>query len=148
MNAPVLKAIATALACVQQWYGRQITIQTSNQAVLQAMRNPMQQSGQESLHAIYSSINTMEEQGNRVTGQWTPNRSEFRLRSTAKAAAKEATKQGQQVNGEQRQAKAAIVRALLSRHGHPKTLPEGVGRFSKEVDKALPGRHTKTLRRV
>ena len=105
----------------------------------------MQQSGQESLREIYKSTNILERQGSKISGQWIAASSDSELQSAAKAAAREATEQGRQVTGEQLQAKAVIITRLRAQQKHQGRIPEKVGRFSKEVDKALPGNHTKAL---
>ena len=143
-----LRGIATALSCARLWYGKLITIYTCSQTVLQAINKPGQQSGQESLRAIYDSIGALEERNNKITGKWIAAKSEQNLLQAAKTAAKEATKQGQQViNNGQRQARAVIVGKLLAQQelNEARAIPERIGMFSKEVDKALPGRHTRAI---
>ncbi|UPK92131.1 hypothetical protein LCI18_003066 [Fusarium solani-melongenae] len=61
---------------------------------------------------------------NRVNIVWLPSRAELKVQRIAKTSARQATEAG-----------------LRSE----KTLPEGVGRHSRRVDSALPGRHTRLL---
>jgi hypothetical protein len=43
------------------------------------------------------------------------------------------------------QAKSTAIRLALERQRQEKALPEGVGKFSKALDVALPGKHTRDL---
>jgi hypothetical protein len=41
--------------------------------------------------------------------------------------------------------KSTMIQVAIVAQKEKRTLPEGIGRYSKEMDTALPGRHTRTL---
>ncbi|KJZ69922.1 hypothetical protein HIM_10678 [Hirsutella minnesotensis 3608] len=43
------------------------------------------------------------------------------------------------------QARSTTLRLLLNEHIRVRQIPEGVGKYSKRIDKALPGKHTRKL---
>ncbi|KAM4067627.1 endonuclease/exonuclease/phosphatase [Hirsutella rhossiliensis] len=43
------------------------------------------------------------------------------------------------------QARSTTLRLLLNGHTRVRQIPEGVGNYSKRIDKALPGKHTRKL---
>ena len=43
------------------------------------------------------------------------------------------------------QAKSTAIRLAIAKQRHGRVLPEGVGKFSKSIDAALPGKHTRNL---
>jgi hypothetical protein len=63
----------------------------------------------------------------------------------AKAAARRAIKEGDSPNVQMPQAKSTAIRLALERQRQERALPEGVGKFSKALDVALPGKHTRDL---
>jgi hypothetical protein len=63
----------------------------------------------------------------------------------AKRAAKKATERGKTAEGQSQQAKATILHEIRRRINASVALPEGVGKHSKDVDAALPGKHTKAI---
>ena len=74
---------------------------------------------------------------------WTPPHSDFALAITAKAAAQNATREYEP--DKRPAAKSTTVRLIISMQREERTLPEGVGKYSKNIDTALPGKHTRTL---
>ena len=140
-----LRAAAECLYCIQATHNREIFIYTNNRSVLQMLNNPCQQSGQDTIQKIYQEINALRSNGNIIQGIWIPRNTKFQLEIKAKAAAKEATRQGNQPDQEQPQTKAKLKRTALKACLVKSTLPLGIGKFTKEIDKALPGRQTRTL---
>lgn len=69
----------------------------------------------------------------------------FTLGAKAKAEARKATDSGCIVTYPPRQARSTRLRVLLAQRRRRMMLPEGVGGYSKRLDKALPGKHTRTL---
>jgi hypothetical protein len=59
--------------------------------------------------------------------------------------ARKATAQGQDLEDSPYQAKSTVINAAIRAQRATKTLPEGIGKFSKRVDTALPGKHTRVL---
>ena len=122
-----------------------IVIFTSNKAAALAVHNPRQQSGQEYIRSIYDSVDALRARRNNVAIQWVPRSDENELLLKAKREAKEMTKEGAEPDKRfpaMRSTTTNIARASIPR---ATTLPDKIGKFSKRVDKALPGKHTKKL---
>jgi ribonuclease HI len=141
-----LAAIAMAIRCLPLFLvGRQITIFTSSQSALLAISQPRNQSGQISIGQIYDAARTLRKRGNRVFISWVPAQAEFELGKKAKAAARQATERGRAPQRQLYRAKSTTMNTARATQKEKKTLPEGVGRYSREMDAALPGKHTRTL---
>ena len=97
-----------------------------------------------SIAQIYNTARTLRQRNNRILIAWVP-QGEFELGKKAKEAARRATIQGCLPQGQQHQAKATTINAARARQWGRKTLPEGVGRYSRKMDTALPGKHTRRL---
>jgi hypothetical protein len=140
-----LAAIAMAIEQLPlHLVGRQITIVTSNQGALLATSQPKHQSGQASIEKIYESIGRLRKGGNSVSMMWIPSQGSFELGGRAKKAARKATEPGQTPQRQYPQAKSTIINNAIAKE-ETRTLPDGVGKYSKEMDTALPGKHTRTL---
>jgi ribonuclease HI len=141
-----LAAIAMAMRCLPLFLAeRQITIFTSSWSALLAVSQPRNQSGQTAIGQIYDAVRTLRKRGNRVLMSWVPAQGEFELSKKAKAAARQATEQGRLPQIQPYRAKSTTVNTARARQREKKTLPEGVGRYSRDLDTALPGKHTRTL---
>ena len=141
-----LTAVERGLKRLAQYCShRSITVVSRSLRALQAIHNPKRQSGQATIHEIYNTVGELRKQGNKVTLAWIPKSEELWLQDKAKNVAKGATKKDSEVEG-------AIVRtvsttanlALAARKGKSR-LPEGVGKWTRAMDKALPGKHTRLL---
>lgn len=66
-------------------------------------------------------------------------------RQLAKAAAKRATKRGCEAEVPWYQTRTTTLRLALAQVRAREQLPESVGRYSKRIDKALPGKHTRAI---
>jgi hypothetical protein len=124
--------------------GRQITIISSNQGALLATSQPGHQSGQSSIEEIYEVARTLRKGGNSISMIWIPSQESFELSRRAKEAARQATESGRTPQEQCRQAKSTIINNAIAKE-ETRTLPDGVGKYSKEMDTALPGKHTRTL---
>jgi hypothetical protein len=122
-----------------------VVILSSNRSALAAIGNPRQQSGQNTIQEIYDLVCLIQEGGNGVSMIWTPAHSDFVLGTKAKAAARRATREGCEPDNRPYQAKSTAVRLAIATQRQEKALPEGVGKYSKAIDTALPGRHTRIL---
>lgn len=141
-----LAAIATALKNLPPSVcHREITVITRNQSALAAIRRPRQQSGQAIIQQIYQEAKLLTQRGNSVHLLWTPAESDFALGSEAKTAAQGATRQGHPSRLQLHQAKSTTLRLAIAKQQRARKLPEGVGKFSKALDMALPGNHTREL---
>jgi ribonuclease HI len=141
-----LAAIAMALKSMPPRIShRHITIVTRNQSALAAIRQPRQQSGQGIITQIYESVKLLKQRGNSIDFRWAPAESNFALGSEAKAAAQRATKEVRTPDSQPYQAKSTTMRLAMTKQRRGRMLPQGVGKFSKAMDTALPGKHTRVL---
>ncbi|EAQ84613.1 predicted protein [Chaetomium globosum CBS 148.51] len=124
---------------------RHITVITRNQSALAAVGQPRQQSGQSIIRQIYDLARLHRQRGNSVNFLWIPAEIDFALGSDAKAAAQRASKQGRTPDSQIPQAKSTAMRLAMERQRATRVLPVSVGKFSKVMDAALPGKHTRHL---
>ena len=97
------------------------------------------------IQEIYDLVSLSKEGGNRVSMVWAPKQSQFALGMRAKEAARRATTEGCEPVKRPYQSKSTTVRQAIAKQRQEKVLPDGVGKYSKRIDKALPGRHTYIL---
>ncbi|EAQ93820.1 hypothetical protein CHGG_02055 [Chaetomium globosum CBS 148.51] len=110
-----------------------------------AAEMPRQQSGQSIIRQIYDLARLHRQRGNSVNFLWIPAEIDFALGSDAKAAAQRASKQGRTPDSQIPQAKSTAMRLAMERQRATRVLPVSVGKFSKAMDAALPGKHTRHL---
>jgi hypothetical protein len=141
-----LEAIAFALKQVpQHTRRRQITLISSNMGALLSIAQPKQQSGQQSHRKIYEEAQNVRRQGNELALMWAPAGTDLMLGKMAKSAAKSATRVGRQPDKDAYQAKSTTFNRAKRGLMRDRQLPANVGKYSKEVDTALPGQHTRRL---
>jgi ribonuclease HI len=148
-----LAAIAKAMADIVEtmrgrphlFQGRQITVFSSNQTALLSVSQPKQLSGQTSIRQIYDATRSLRERGNQVLMVWVPRKSEFELGKRAKAAAQQATKQECPSPEQRHRVKSTTLSSARANQRNKKVRPEGISRYSREMDTALPGKHTRML---
>lgn len=141
-----LAAIAMALEKVPASIcHRHITIATRNQSALAAIRQPRHQSGQGIIRHIYELTRLHQQRGNSINLQWVPAETDFALGLEAKAAAQGATREGRTPESQCHHAKSTAIRAAMAKQRKRRALPDEVGKFSKAIDAALPGKHTRVL---
>ncbi|KJZ68980.1 hypothetical protein HIM_11621 [Hirsutella minnesotensis 3608] len=124
---------------------REVTVVTSSRSALEVIRRPRRQSGQGIIRQIYDHVNRLVRRGWSVSFIWAPAK-EARLAwaSAAKTAAKKATQAGAVAEEPSCRARSTTLRLALAQQQRDQ-LPENVGKHSKRIDRALPGRHTRTL---
>ena len=141
-----VKAIAMAIRALPPYLmGREITIFTSNQAAIQVINKPKQQSGQDSIIQIYETVRKLKEGRNRVLLRWVPAQEGFQLGGDAKNAARRATEAGRFPQKQLDSARATLINVARAERRAHGTLPERVGKHLKKIDAAVPGRHTRKL---
>jgi len=142
-----LAAIEAALRNVPPGLvSREVTVVTSNRSAAIAIRRPRQQSGQCTIRQIYDRAKRLAMNGCCVRLMWLPAKDErCTFRTLAKAAAQRATEQDCVVEKPPYQAHSTTLRLALAQERPREQLPDSVGRYSKRIDKALPGRHTRAL---
>ncbi|KAM6513243.1 hypothetical protein FALCPG4_18928 [Fusarium falciforme] len=124
---------------------RVIIVFTSNKAAALAVGQPRQQSGQEEIRHIYDAAATLRENGNKVSIAWIASGGDFELARVAKEAARRSTKQGCLPKRLPFRARSTTLSIAEAERQSTERLPEGVGKYSKKVDSALPGKHTRKL---
>jgi ribonuclease HI len=140
-----LAAIARGLKYLPEMTYRVIMILTSNRSVAQAIGNPRQQSGQGHIREIYDAIEKLKRDGNRVRLIWLPFDSELEIQRIAKMSARHATEPYVTPRRGTSKAKTTILSRTRANLRRERELPDGVGRHSRKVDSALPGKHTRLL---
>ncbi len=124
---------------------RRVSILTRNRAAVLSLKNPHQQSGQEFMRCIYDSIQDLQKKGTFTSIIWVPSESDEELLDIAKRKAKEATREA---STSERQFPRMLSTTFNIEKGKLKAerrLPESVGKYSKSIDSALLGEHTKRL---
>ncbi|EXL39090.1 hypothetical protein FOCG_18288 [Fusarium oxysporum f. sp. radicis-lycopersici 26381] len=124
---------------------RSVALLASNKAAVLTVRNPRQQSGQEYVGCIYDSINVLRVKGNVVAVVWMPTSAEHRLLKMAKKEARSASQDGAVPARKFPRMQSTTLNIARSSQRAGKRLPDNVGKFSKKVDAALPGKHTRLL---
>jgi hypothetical protein len=76
---------------------------------------------------------------------WTPTQEDITLRTTAKAMAKQATKQGQIARSHTPSAKSTVLNGAIVGQGLNRELLKGVGKHTTAMDGALLSKHTRML---
>ena len=122
---------------------RVITILSSNLSLLQVISNPMQQSGQSYICQIYTATHRLAQAGNRVCARWAPVNEHVYLMEKAKATARQAANLSTQMNDSIPSARATVL--SLAKHDLQLKPIENVGKYTRNFDTALPGKHTSCL---
>lgn len=112
---------------------------------MKAVAQPKHQSGQVTIRKIYDTNHRLRQRHNNVHIIWVPTGADFKLAEKAKDAAQRATNGNQAPWKHPYRAKSTTINAARKELKENKTLPEGIGQYSKEMDMALPGKHTRTL---
>ncbi|KAH7462749.1 hypothetical protein FOMA001_g18433 [Fusarium oxysporum f. sp. matthiolae] len=140
-----LAAIARGLKYLPEMKYRVVVILTSNRSAAQAIGNPHQQSGQGHIREIYDAIEKLKRDGNSVRLIWLPFDSELKIQRIAKMSARHATEPYVTPRRGTSKAKTTILSRTRANLRRERELPDGVGRHSRKVDSALPGKHTRLL---
>ncbi|EEA20161.1 hypothetical protein TMatcc_000136 [Talaromyces marneffei ATCC 18224] len=141
-----LGAIAAALERIPvRTCRRWITILSSNRSALAAISQPRQQSGQKIIQRIYKLVQTLQRQGNAINAIWVPAHTDMNVKLRTKTEAQKSTKTECQPDIQPYQAKSTAIRLAIAEQRQEWTLPESVGKYSKAIDTALPGKHTRSL---
>ena len=139
-----LAAMAKALNMLPKLRFRNIALTTRNKAAVLSLRRPRQQSGQEHINQIYRTIRTLKRDGNTVTFVWLPSNEECELAKLAKEKAKNSTRSNATIQTQLPRMRSTTFN-IARKQGTGKRLPEKVGKYSRRIDTALPGKHTRRL---
>jgi Reverse transcriptase (RNA-dependent DNA polymerase) len=141
-----MAAIVFALDSLPLFTGsRQITIVMGNRSAALAIEKPRQQSGQYHLREIYEKVGFLQFMGNRVQLCWVPNRQNIPIQKRALRQATLAAETGPPQGNSPVQMKAPLVRTKVRKIRANRVLPKDSGRFSRNLDSALPGNHVRSL---
>ena len=140
-----LAAIANALNTLPKLRFRRIVLITRNKAAVLTLRKPRQQSGQGHISRIYKYVKALKRDGNIITMVWLPSSEENELMKLAKEKAKAATRQGATAQIQVPRMRSTTLNIARAKHFTTRKLPENIGKYSKRIDIALPGKHTRQL---
>ena len=140
-----LAAIADTLRSLPKLRYRKILLVTRNKAAALTLRKPRQQSGQRHIGEAYKAISSLRREGNNIVVAWLPTHEEDELMDRAKKEAKTSTRLGAEPGTKMPGAKSTTLNLAWAKRSALTKLPEGVGKHSKRVDTALPGKHTRQL---
>lgn len=139
-----LAARAYALRNLPDSNGQNIAIFSRNKGALAALSRPCQQSGQEFMKCIYDSVEELAGKANTVAIGWDSPHKNGMLQ-VAKRQAKDATQQGAVPDAPFPVMRTTTLNNERMKLRGERCIPEGVGRFSKKIDVALPGSHTREI---
>ncbi|KAG9185064.1 hypothetical protein G6011_03011 [Alternaria panax] len=142
--AAELAAMAEALSRLPKLRFRSIALITRNKAAVLTLRRPRQQSGQSYIGQFYKTVQTLRRDGNTVTVLWLPASEECELASLAKQEAKMATRLNARPQTQLPRMRST-THNIARKQGIAKKVPADVGAYSKRIDTALPGKHTRQL---
>ena len=140
-----LAAMAHALNTAMGLKAYRITLLTSNKAAALTLRNPRQQSGQEFVCQLYKLMRRLRRHGNQINIRWIPANEDNKLLGLAKEQARAATQKDAVPQEQAPRMKSTTLKIARSQAVPRNGLPENVGRHAKQVDAALPGKHTRQL---
>ncbi|KYG39773.1 hypothetical protein M433DRAFT_35427, partial [Acidomyces richmondensis BFW] len=122
---------------------RNIHIFSSDRGALQAICQPRDQSGQETIRQIYQGIRMLQVH-NHVQLAWSPVLG-FDLGQKAKQAAKIATEPNRTPQRRTPAALSTVINQQRTRQGAIDRQIEGVGQHLRQLDIAIPGPHTRKI---
>ena len=122
-----------------------ITVITCNKAAALAIHQPRQQSGQEYIRSIYDSVDALRGRRNKIAIRWVRAREENKLLQGAKREAKSMTEAGAVPERQFPAMRSTTMTIMRSKLPLSACLTTRIGKYSKRIDHALPGRHTKEI---
>ena len=122
-----------------------ILITSANLAVLQALKNPGKQSGQCTIKSIYEVKRDMEQKGVKIQWMWISASTPCYTRDKAKDEAHRALDRDATQGLPQWDSISSTIAQITPQLLHMRNIPCSVGKSIRELDTALPGRHTKKL---
>lgn len=123
----------------------EIRVFTRNLAAALAVSQPRSQSGQSIMDQIYIQAERLHDSGNQVKLFWTPAATDSELAQQAKAAARASTEPGQTVTGSLKAAKSTLISVQKATTKTTRSIVGDVGQFTRRLDLALPGPHTRKI---
>jgi ribonuclease HI len=129
----------------------EVVIYSSGQTALRSILKPYLQSGQAAIQEVISRLTTLRQEDIKITIQWLPASNEEEGAQLAKAAASYATREGWTINPPRwaktqlksttwRLARESLQQARIKQFNQSTG-----GKYTKALDSALPGKHTRML---
>lgn len=141
-----LAAMSMALRCLPEHLrGRNIYILTRSLSAVRVLMQPKQQSGQVDIKGIYQAAGKLLQRANQIQVIWLPTKVTSQQQLAAKKAAREPTRQEASLQLAPYQARSTTTRRAIEAIKQTRVLPKQLGDFTKKLDRALPGKHTKKL---
>jgi ribonuclease HI len=122
---------------------RSITILSSTLSALQAIKRPKHQSGQQILSQIYKHTHKLRKEGNQIRAIWAPSHENTPLKLRAKESAKAGTEENCLAHLQPGAKTTILSKALQDIQRHK--IPDRIGKFTTDLDRALPGKHVKRI---
>ncbi|GKT68807.1 hypothetical protein ColTof4_01230 [Colletotrichum tofieldiae] len=141
-----LAAIHRALEALPESlrYGN-IAILSRNKTAVLAASKPRQQSGQADMQRIYEKASKLRKAGNTVSIGWITPDADPELMQAAKRAAQRSANPSSPPTKRPYRAASTTLAIAVRNQKHTWTIPAGVGKYSKRIDAALLGKHTREL---
>jgi ribonuclease HI len=139
-----LAAMAKALSMLSEIRFRNIALISRNKAAVLSLGRPRQQSGQEYISRFYRAARALKRDGNTVSVLWLPASEECELAKLAKQNAKNSTRSSATPQTQLPRMKSTTLNIARKTLTTTKA-PEKTGKYSKTLDSALPGKHTRRL---
>ncbi|KAI1856953.1 uncharacterized protein JN550_013555 [Neoarthrinium moseri] len=148
-----LAAMAEGLRGVPHSFRQRVVVVfTSNNGAALSMKRPRQQSGQQEIADFYAAQEDTEDRENNEENEDTNDNTGHgaihgtaALQQLAKEAARKATLAGCPPRVKPFRAKSTTLNNARKKLGGTEALPGTIGAFSKRIDRALPGGHTRLL---
>ncbi|KAJ6114152.1 hypothetical protein N7512_007597 [Penicillium capsulatum] len=140
-----LMQIALSSSARNELKGYQVTLLTSNKAAALTLKNPRQQSGQGFVCQIYKLMRRLRRNGNQISVRWIPTSEDNKLLELAKEQARAATQEDAIPQGQVPRMKWTTLNIARFQAVPCSELPANIGRHSRQVDTALPEKHTRQL---
>jgi ribonuclease HI len=142
----VVQAIEIHADSHQDFHSKHFIIRSDSQAALKSLAHPRQQSGQHIVISILEAIQRLRTLRVRITLIWVPAHTGIEGNEAAHSLAHEATAAGRTplITAIPR-LKSSTLHCARSEVLKPMTKPSDHSHFAKQIDQALPGKHTRLL---
>src|SRR5438477_49296 len=121
-----------------------LTIFSDCQAALRSLGRPAQQSGQSLIRKIANEINEISKR-HWIALQWVPGHAKVKGNEMANDMARLATRKGETLPPQTIRLRTTVFKDSLRVIKSHRSFDTRFGRATREMDKALPGKHTRTL---
>ncbi len=141
-----LAAIAYALRCLPELQYYDIEVMTNNKSAALTLRKPWAQSAQQYIQCIYDSVEELRLDSNTTTIVWTPaGEDNENLLTIAKRKARKATSGEALPEKEFPMMRSTVLNLQKRNLRAQRRLPDKVDKYTKRIDLAVPGTHTRDL---